>query len=76
MINILFFAQLQEEIGPSLPYDCLQCTVQEIKEYVEELYPQITLATTMVAINEQFAANTDIVKVGDVVAFLPPVSGG
>ena len=76
MIKILFFAQLQEEIGSSIHYDCSQCTVQDIRAYVERLYPQVTLVGAMSAINEQYATDEDIVKDGDVVAFLPPVSGG
>ena len=76
MIKILFFAQLQEEIGSSIHYDCSQCTIQDIRDYVQQLYPQATLVATMSAINEQFATDEDIVKDGDVVAFLPPVSGG
>lgn len=76
MIKILFFAQLQEEIGSSIHYDCSQCTIQDIRRYVQQLYPQVTLVAAMAAINEQFANDEDIVKEGDVVAFLPPVSGG
>ena len=76
MINILFFAKLQEEIGPSLQFDCTQCTVQAVKDYVLHCYPHVMLDSTMVAINEQFASADDFVTAGDVVAFLPPVSGG
>ena len=76
MIKILFFANLREEIGASINYDCPQCTVQEVMRYVEQLYPQVSLSSTMVAINEQFASSVDCVNAGDVVAFLPPVSGG
>ena len=76
MIKILFFAQLQEEIGASIHYDCSQCTVRDIREYVQQLYPQVTLVAAMAAVNEQYATDEDIVKDGDVVAFLPPVSGG
>ena len=76
MITILFFAQLQEEIGPTLQFECAQCTVQAVKEYVLHSYPHVMLDSTMVAINEQFASGDDLVTAGDVVAFLPPVSGG
>ena len=76
MITILFFAQLQEEIGPTLQFDCAQCTVQEVKNYVLQSYPHVYLDSVMVAINEQFASGDAVVKAGDVVAFLPPVSGG
>ncbi|MER2106751.1 MAG: molybdopterin converting factor subunit 1 [Solibacillus sp.] len=76
MITVLFFAQLQEEIGPSITYDTAKSTVQEVKQYVYDLYPQVAHIATMVAVNEQFATGEDVVKSGDVIAFLPPVSGG
>jgi sulfur-carrier protein len=76
MIKILLFARLREMVGASITYDCLQCTVQELVNYVEQQHPGISLTETMVAINEEFASNLDTVKSGDVVAFLPPVSGG
>lgn len=76
MIQILFFAQLQEEIGPSIQLDCVQCTVQEVKDYVLRSYPHVNLESIMVAVNEEFAKMDELVKTGDVVAFLPPVSGG
>ncbi|MER1999993.1 MAG: MoaD/ThiS family protein [Lysinibacillus sp.] len=76
MIKILFFAHLREEIVPFINYDRTQCSVQEVIRYVERLYPQVSLSSTMIAVNEQFASSVDIVNTGDVVAFLPPVSGG
>ena len=76
MIKILLFARLREIVGASITLDCSQCTVQELIQHVEQLHPSISLSETMVAINEEFASNLDTVKSGDVVAFLPPVSGG
>lgn len=76
MIQILFFAQLQEEIGSSIFFHCTHCTVQDVKEFVLESFPNINLDSVMIAVNEKFADAEDIVKAGDVVAFLPPVSGG
>ena len=76
MIKILFFARLREIVGDFITIDCSQCTVQELIHHVEQLHPGISLMETMVAINEEFASNLDIVKSGDVVAFIPPVSGG
>ena len=76
MIKILFFARLREIVGDFITIDHSQCTVQELIQHVEQLHPGISLMETMVAINEEFASNLDIVKSGDVVAFIPPVSGG
>ena len=76
MIKILFFARLREIVGDFITIDYSQCTVQELIQHVEQLHPGISLMETMVAINEEFASNLDIVKSGDVVAFIPPVSGG
>ncbi len=76
MITILFFAQLQEEIGPSLQLDCSRCSVQDIRNHIQHLYPHVSISSAMSAVNEEFALPDDIVEGGDVVAFLPPVSGG
>ena len=76
MITILFFAQLQEEIGPSLHFESSSCTIQDIRNHIQNLYPHVSISSAMSAVNEEFASADDVVKDGDVVAFLPPVSGG
>ena len=77
MIKVLFFAHLQEEVGTdSLEMDNHLLTVKEVKNYVESLHPIVNLQQVMTAVNEEFALDDEIVKDGDVIAFLPPVSGG
>ena len=77
MIKILLFAQLQEDIGQdSLVLDVNGWTVKQVKDYLLEQYPQVTLQAVMTAINEEYAFDDDSVKDGDTIAFLPPVSGG
>ncbi len=77
MIKLLFFAQLQEEIGQeSIWIEGDHYTVEQLKEYVQSEYPKIHLQQVFVAINEEFSMDSDSVKDGDIVAFLPPVSGG
>ncbi len=77
MISILFFAHLQEAVGTSeLKVDLSNQTVSQIKEWVENQYPQLSLKHMITAINEEFATDTMIVKAGDTVAFIPPISGG
>lgn len=77
MIKILLFAHLQEEIGKdALMMDTDSCTVQQVKQYIHTHYPTVNLHQVMTAVNEEFFFDEDVVKDGDVIAFLPPVSGG
>jgi len=77
VINILLFAHLQEAVGAStLSVDLSDVTVASVKEWMEQHYPQLTLQQMMTAINEEFATDTTIVRSGDTIAFIPPISGG
>lgn len=77
MINILLFSYLQEQIGEAkLSVELSDCTVKEMKEWMEAQYPQISFQHVMAAVNEEFATDTTVVKKGDTVAFIPPISGG
>lgn len=77
MIRILLFAELQEKAGKDqleLKIDSIK--VQELKERLKEDKGLSGLDHVMTAINEEYAMEEDIVKSGDTVAFIPPVSGG
>ncbi|MFJ5764285.1 molybdopterin converting factor subunit 1 [Lysinibacillus sp. NPDC093210] len=77
MINILLFAHLQEMVGESkLTVELSDVTVAHLKDWMEEHYPQLSLQQIMTAVNEEFATDTTIVKFGDTIAFIPPISGG
>lgn len=77
MINILLFSYLQEAIGESkLNVELSDHTVGQIKEWMEAQYPQISLQHVMSAVNEEFATDLTVVKEGDTLAFIPPISGG
>ena len=76
MINILLFAHLQEALGESkLSVELSDVTVAQLKEWMEKRYPQLSLQQIMTAVNEEFATDTTIVKSGDTIAFIPPISG-
>jgi molybdopterin synthase sulfur carrier subunit len=76
MITLLFFAHLQEAVGEErviLPH--VPKTVKELKEEVKQRY-YISLEQVMVAVNEEYARDEQTLQPGDIVAFIPPVSGG
>ncbi|SCC22588.1 molybdopterin converting factor subunit 1 [Bacillus mycoides] len=77
MIEVLLFAHLQEEASkPALQIDCEKITVAELKDILVKEY-NITISNQiMVAINEEYANKDDIIQTGDIVAMIPPVSGG
>ena len=77
VIKILLFAQLQEDVGQdTILLEANGWTVKQVKDYLLDQYPKATLQAVMTAINEEYAFDEDLVKDGDTVAFLPPVSGG
>ncbi|WLR55247.1 molybdopterin converting factor subunit 1 [Mesobacillus subterraneus] len=77
MNKILFFAHLRDEAGyESVEIEAAGKTVAEVKEMVAEKYGVQKLDTSMTAINEEFSSNDEVIKDGDTIAFIPPVSGG
>ncbi|MBT2756552.1 molybdopterin converting factor subunit 1 [Mesobacillus foraminis] len=77
MNKILFFAHLRDEAGEeSISLDAEGKTVEELKQMVAEQYQMKRLDSVMTAINEEFAPGDEVIKAGDVIAFIPPVSGG
>lgn len=77
MIKILLFAQLQEETSTDkLFVKTDNWTIKQVKEHLEKQYPGLMLQSVMTAVNEEYSFDDQIVKDGDTVAFLPPVSGG
>ncbi|WP_186576397.1 molybdopterin converting factor subunit 1 [Aquibacillus kalidii] len=77
MINLLFFAHLQEEIGnDKIKLETDNITVKQLKGILKTDYNLSQMDQVMVAINEEYALEDDIIKSGDTVALIPPVSGG
>ncbi len=79
-ITVLFFAHLKEIAGIArtsltLPQDT---TIAYLKEYLVKTYPDLRVAmrTALVAVNQQFAFDDEIVPDDAEVAVFPPVSGG
>ena len=78
MITILLFANLREEVGLDrfIISEKEEMTVQQLKEWLKASYGLQSLDKVMVAVNEEFVTNEEMIKTGDIVAFIPPVSGG
>lgn len=61
---------------PALYIDYENIMVAELKEVLTKKYNIAISNEIMVAINEEYANEDDIIQIGDVVAMIPPVSGG
>jgi molybdopterin converting factor subunit 1 len=79
-VEVLLFARLREQAGGDrfeieVPEGA---TVADVYERLRELKPRLEPNRNLirVALNEAFAAWDDTVARRDVVAFIPPVSGG
>lgn len=77
-IKILFFGKLKETWNTSkLP---LETESRNIEDLYQELLSQVKetphKASIKVAINDEFVEWDSEISTGDVIAFLPPASGG
>jgi len=78
-INVLLFGISTDLIGAnSLELDLLEnATVGDFKNTLQKEYDQLTqLNSYAIAVNESYADDATILKANDVVAVIPPVSGG
>ncbi|UTW70949.1 molybdopterin converting factor subunit 1 [Anaerobacillus sp. HL2] len=77
MIKVLFFADLEEIVGSrEITIDKTEMAVTDVKEYLKATYPALPVDRAMIAVNEEYVEDHDIVKSNDTIAFIPPVSGG
>ncbi len=79
-IKIKFFATMRDHIGEreltiNLP---AESSVTDLKSILAERYPDATVAldATLVAINHEYAFDTDVIPEQAEVAMFPHVSGG
>jgi MoaE-MoaD fusion protein len=80
IIKILFFATLKERTGKSrLDVEMPEGShVKDLRDIIIGMYPNAkdTIGSSLVAIDQKYAGNTDRLRDGAEVAFFPPVSGG
>ncbi|MGK9044518.1 molybdopterin converting factor subunit 1 [Mammaliicoccus vitulinus] len=77
-MKVLYFAHLKEIMNINEEQISLNeaYSVLEFKQYLIEKHPELKDETFQIAVNEEFVQDTNIVSDQDVVALIPPVSGG
>lgn len=77
MIQVMYFASMKEAAGAaSERLEWSGGTLEELMEKVSADHPAINWSGVRIALNEEFCSEDHAVAPGDVVAFIPPVSGG
>lgn len=77
MITILLFAHLQEQFGTErIVINEKELTVKQLKEKLNAEYNWNDSQQVMIAVNEEYALDDEVIQEGDTVALIPPVSGG
>lgn len=63
--------------GPSIRVELPGAAVSELKKVLEQQYPRLKqMASYMVAVNNEYAADDLLLTEQDEIAIIPPVSGG
>jgi len=78
-LKILLFGISTDLIGAnSLDFELLEnSSVKDFKREFQNTYPQLSqIESYAIAVNENYAADEDILQNNDVIAIIPPVSGG
>ncbi len=82
MINIVFFAQLREQLKTEqVQLDInTPCTVADVQQALLDANPQwqdyLANRALMCAVNQDMVQVDGVVNAGNEVAFFPPVTGG
>lgn len=75
-IKIHFFGQIAEMTGAGEMVLELGDTTDNLRKQMEEMYPALRGITYSIAVNKEIIHSNTQLKPADVVAFLPPFSGG
>lgn len=77
MITVHYFAGVRDLTGThEEKFRFSGKTVGQLKEQLKEKYPGMHESSVQFAVNEEYALPGDVLSEGDVVALIPPVSGG
>ncbi|MGB9766822.1 MAG: molybdopterin converting factor subunit 1 [Sulfurihydrogenibium sp.] len=78
-VEILYFSQIKDKVGKSSEVlEFTGNTVSDLVEFLAQKYPNAkdVLEKSMFAVNEEYVDKQAILKEGDKIAIIPPVSGG
>ena len=79
-VTVLYFATLRDRAGARREKVQLpdSATVSDLKAQLAGQHPDMltSLGTVLVAVNQEFALEDEVLSDGDEVALFPPVSGG
>lgn len=78
-LRVLTFGIARDIVGAStLPVETgTGTTVAELKQQLLEKYPQFgALSSLLIAVNAEYGSEETVLREGDEVALIPPVSGG
>jgi molybdopterin converting factor subunit 1 len=78
-VQVLLFGIVADLIGKETLYFSLEKidTVKNLKKALRTKYPQLkNYNTYAVAVNEHYAQDDIVLKENDIIAIIPPVSGG
>jgi len=75
-IELLFFGSLTDITTVSRLIAEGMSDTEQLKKYLEEKYPALRTAKYFMALNQQMIQQVHPLQPGDVVAFMPPFSGG
>jgi molybdopterin converting factor subunit 1 len=78
-VHLIYFAALRDLLNKphedlTLPFT--EGTVADLVRHLLSFYPALSMEGVRIAVNEEFAPETTAVHDGDVIALIPPVSGG
>lgn len=77
-VQVQMFAAYREAVGArQIPFDVAEgATVLDVWQQLQAKYPKLRTPRPVAAVNESYATLDTVVQPGDLVAYLPPVSGG
>lgn len=77
-MKVLYFAELKEILNVQSEEINInsEITVDVFKQTLIERHPQIAVKQFQIAVNEEFVQSDAIIQQNDIVALIPPVSGG
>ena len=79
IITVLFFGITTDLTGKnSLLYEIKESsTIHDLKKSLMTDYPSLkNMNEFAIALNEEYATDVEVIKNGDIIAIIPPVSGG